>query len=332
MISGKLFFTEPYKVEIREQELPSPVDDQILIQTTVSAISSGTELLFYTGQQPSDMKLDGSISSLPGLAGYPVSYGYSLVGKIVEAGPAVDPGLLGRKAFAFHPHATHALVRLAEAVILPESLDDSDAVFFPNMETAVNLVMDGAPVIGERVAVLGLGVIGLLTGSLLSGFPLASLHGIDTSAFRRRMAMQQGLWACHGNAAEALSPDNPDGFDLVYELTGNPAALDAALSLCGFNSRLCIGSWYGTKTHTVSLGGDFHRNRINLFSNQVSTIAPAFSGRWSKPRRADVAWHKVESMKPGNLITHRIPFKQCASAYTLIHGGTDTLLQVVFAY
>jgi hypothetical protein len=103
MISGKLFFTEPFKVEIREEPLPSPVDDQILIQTTLSAISAGTELLFYTGRQPSDMKLDGSIPSLPGLAGYPVSYGYSLAGRIVEAGPGVradwKPGSPRRGAF-----------------------------------------------------------------------------------------------------------------------------------------------------------------------------------------------------------------------------------------
>jgi len=332
MRSGKLYFTEPFRLEVREVTLPRPEHDQILIQTEISAISAGTELLFYTGSQPPGMNLDDSLPALGGLSGYPVSYGYALAGRIIEAGPSVDPALVGRKAFAFHPHATHALVRLSDASILPENLDIEDSVFFPNMETAVNLVMDGAPVIGEQVVVIGLGVVGLLAGSLLATFPLASLNGIDTSDSRRRTARENGFVACHASAAEARLAGGPDGFDLVYELTGNPAALDAGIALCGFSSRLCVGSWYGTKTYPVSLGGDFHRNRITLFSSQVSTVAPAYTGRWSKARRAGTAWRQLAIQQPRRFITHRVPFSQCSTAYELIHKKPENLLQVVFTY
>lgn len=332
MKSGTLFFVEPFRLEIRETELPPPDEGQVLIRTEVSAISAGTESLFYTGTQPRTMRLDSNITALEGSTGYPLSYGYSLAGRIIATGPGVDERLAGRKAFAFHPHAMHALVRLEDAMVLPEAMDLSDAVFFPTMETAVNLVMDGAPIIGEKVAVLGLGMVGLLTTALLSRFPLGSLYGIDTAGSRRRTAGELGATMCSGGADEALRESGPEGMDLIYELTGNPAALDSALSLCGFGSRVCIGSWYGTKTHPVALGGDFHRNRVRLFSSQVSTVAPELTGRWTKARRVRTVMDEIGRLHPRRLISHSFQLEDCVQAYTLIHESPDDLLQVVFTY
>ncbi len=339
-----LYFTKPFELEIREESLPAPGPGQLLIETQVSGISAGTELLFYTGQQPRRMALDASLPHLEGSADYPLSYGYALAGRIVGLGAGLDPALLHRMAFAFHPHATHALINREEAVLLPPGMDGADAIFFPNMETAVNLVMDGAPLFGERVIVLGLGVIGLLTAALLRQFPLQTLYGIDRLDFRREKGLELGLDACFGDGEAALlsarqhtlshngESEGDAGFDLCYELSGNPVALDAALGLCGFNSRICVGSWYGTKTHPINLGGDFHRNRIRLFSSQVSTLAPELSGRWTKERRAQQAWKQVARMKPQGFITHRIPFERCQEAYELLHKGSANLLQVVLTY
>ncbi len=332
MTTATLFFVEPFRVELRESTLPAPAEGQVLIETEVSAISAGTESLFFTGRQPRTMRLDSSLASLEGSSDYPLSYGYSLAGRIIATGPGVDSSLTGRKAFAFHPHSTHALVRLEDAMVLPADLDLSDAVFFPTMETAVNLVMDGAPVIGEHVAVIGLGLVGLLTSALLARFPLGGLYGIDTAASRRRVAGELGAASCFASADEALRTAGPEGMDLIYELTGNPAALEAALALCGFGSRVCIGSWYGTKTHPVALGGDFHRNRVRLFSSQVSTVAPELTGRWTKPRRAGTVWNEIGRLQPSRLISHRFSLDRCAEAYTLIHERPDDLLQVVFTY
>jgi len=332
MTRRTLYFVEPYGVEIREHELPPPAAGEVLIRSLVSAISAGTELLFYTGRQPRGMRLDTGIAGLEGSTDYPLSYGYALAGEVIAVGSPADEGLIGRLAFAFHPHATHALVRRDEAVILPEGMDPMDAVFFPNMETAVNLVMDGAPLIGERVVIFGLGVVGLLTGAVLAAFPLAGLYGVDTAPSRRRSAVHNGLDACFESPIAARTAIGADGADLVYELSGNPAAMDDALSLCGFGSRLCVGSWYGAKTHPVSLGGDFHRNRIRLFSSQVSTLAPEYTGRWTKERRAAVAWKEIERLAPRRLVSHRIPFDRAAEAYDLIASGSDAALQVVLQY
>ena len=326
MTRSRLFFTAPFQVEAREEPLPEPRGDEVLVRARYSAISAGSESLFYTGTQPPGMGLDSSLSGYSGTTEYPVSYGYSLVGTVLDTGPDADPGLAGRDVFAFHPHATHALLRSADVRPLPEGLDPLDAVFFPNMETAVNLVLDGAPRIGEQVAVLGLGVVGLLTTALLARFPLAALVGLDIRESRRRAARELGATSC---------PDKPgpEGkMDLVYELTGNPGALDAALGLCGYDSRLCVGSWYGTKTHPVALGGNFHRNRVRISSSQVSTIAPELTGRWTRERRAEAAWNEVARLCPSRLVTHRFPLAACAEAYRLIREGPGDVLQVVFAY
>jgi threonine dehydrogenase-like Zn-dependent dehydrogenase len=175
-------------------------------------------------------------------------------------------------------------------------------------------------------------MVGLLTSALLARFPLGSLYGIDTSASRRRVAGELCASSCFGGAGEALLAAGHEGMDLVYELTGNPAALEGALSLCGFGSRVCTGSWYGTKTHPVALGGDFHRNRVRLFSSQVSTVAPELTGRWTKSRRAGTVWNEISRLQPKRLISHRFSLDRCHEAYTLIHERHDDLLQVVFTY
>jgi len=326
MTRSRLYFTAPFRVELREELLPELRGDEVLVRTRYSAISAGSESLFYSGLQPPGMKLDANLPGLSGSTGYPVSYGYSLAGTVTDVGPGADLALLGREVFAFHPHATHAILRSSEVTPLPEGLDPLDAVFFPNMETAVNLVLDGAPLMGERVAILGLGIVGLLTVALLARFPLAALVGLDRQESRRSKALGLGASSC---------PEDPaaeDSMDLVYELTGNPAALDTALGLCGFASRLCVGSWYGAKTSPVALGGDFHRNRIRLFSSQVSSIAPELSGRWTHERRAEIAWRELTRVLPSRLVTHRYPLASCSEAYQRIQEGKPDMLQVIFTY
>ncbi|TFG58798.1 MAG: zinc-binding alcohol dehydrogenase [Spirochaetales bacterium] len=339
MTGRKLYFTEPYRTEIKEEELPPPGENEIVIRTLYSAISAGTESLFFSGNQPELERQDRTISCLAGPPGYPLSYGYSLVGEVVGVGGQVPPGNIGRHAFAFHPHQSHAVVNSTDAVILPMDMDPLDALFLPSMETAVTLVMDGAPLLGERVAVLGLGIVGLLTVFLLSGFPLDLLLCTDPSAARRKSAEEFAPAVCFSGTGEAAAylekmqkETDLRGVDLCYELSGNPRTLDEALSLTGFNSRICIGSWYGKKTHPLALGGGFHRDRIKIFSSQVSTIAPEYTGRWNRVRRFGTVLQLLQKLKPGRFISHRFPLEQAQHAYDLIMSGAENLLQVVFVH
>jgi threonine dehydrogenase-like Zn-dependent dehydrogenase len=219
---------------------------------------------------------------------------------------------------------------------LPAGLPVDEAVFLPNMETAVNFVMDGRPLIGEDVLAFGQGIVGLLTTLLLARHPLHSLVTLDRYPARRRRSLSSGAHAC-------LDPEMPDleaelaklqpaGADLTYELSGSPLALDQAIAATGFAGRLVIGSWYGKKRAALDLGGRFHRSRIRLLSSQVSTIAPEYSARWTKSRRFDLAWKMIDKLRPSSLITHRFNIEAAAQAYALLDQHPDQALQVVFDY
>jgi threonine dehydrogenase-like Zn-dependent dehydrogenase len=209
------------------------------------------------------------------------------------------------------------------------------------METAVNFLMDGHPLIGERVVVFGQGIVGLLTTALLARTPLSRLLTLDHYPFRRERSRALGAHASLDSGKDdvlsrlqaCLQDEHAGvGADLVYELSGNPAALDAAIAVTGFNGRIVIGSWYGRKHADLNLGGRFHRSRIRLISSQVSTIAPEWGGRWSKRRRLHVAWQMVQHVRPAHLITHRFPFEQASQAYALLDQHPEEAIQVLFAY
>src|SRR5688500_1320083 len=160
-----LYFTAPREVELREESLPAPGADEVLVETTCSAISAGTEMLVYQGRFPRDLEADSVISSLRGGFRYPVAYGYACVGVVRDTGAQVDTSWRGKSVFAFQPHTSHFICNPESLFAIPASLSSETACFLPNMETAVNLVQDGSPIFGERVLVLGQGIVGLLTAS-----------------------------------------------------------------------------------------------------------------------------------------------------------------------
>jgi 2-desacetyl-2-hydroxyethyl bacteriochlorophyllide A dehydrogenase len=340
MIRQTLYFEAPYEVRLREEMCPTPGTGEVLVQTAVSAISAGTELLLYRGQMPNDMAADESITALAGKLAYPLPYGYAAVGQVVACGPEVAEAWLGRMVFAFQPHTSHFVARPEALLPLPDEMTPETAVFLPNMETAVSFLMDGQPMIGEQVAVFGQGVVGLLTTMLLAGLPLAALVTLDAHPLRRRWSQQLGAGTVldpHQVDAAAvrqvLQEERPyDGADLVYELSGNPQALATALAVVGYNGRILVGSWYGQKQAVLELGGHFHRRHIQIRSSQVSHIAPQWQGRWTKPRRLDVAWQQLQQQQPARLISQRIPFSQAAEAYQLLDNAPETAVQIVFNY
>ena len=159
---------------------------------------------------------------------------------------------------------------------------------------------------------------------------------VDPLASRRERARQMG-------ADATVSPNElpvdrwsdalgADGADLVYELSGQPAALDDALALAGYDSRVVVGSWYGTKPAELDLGGDFHRDRVSIESSQVSTLAPELRGRWTFDRRTDAALENLATLPVQSLVTHRIPFEDAPEAYRLVDDRPEDALQVLLTY
>jgi 2-desacetyl-2-hydroxyethyl bacteriochlorophyllide A dehydrogenase len=325
-----LIFTSPRTVQIQESPLPTLLPHHVIVQTLRSAISAGTEMLIYRGEAPSELNADETISSLSGSLAFPLKYGYCAVGKIIECGRDIEPSWQDRIVFCFNPHETHFVTSINDLIPLPLELDPDDAVFLPNMETAVNFLHDGKPLIGERVIVLGQGVVGLLTTRLLSQIPLESLTTFDRYPLRRDLSLKCG-------ATLSLDPNKSDSTkhgdaDLVYELSGSPSALDQAIELTGFNGRIVIGSWYGDKAAPLNLGGRFHRSRIKIISSQVSTVSPELVSRWTKTRRIDVAMKMLNKLKPSRFITHRFKLNDATKAYQLLDERPHEVMQVVFDY
>jgi len=346
-----VLFTAPGAVEVRTEEMAPPQGDELLIETAVSAISAGTEMLFYRGQVPPGMAADSSIAGLTDTVSYPLKYGYACVGRVCDTArpPARQADWQldaagkedSRYYFAFHPHESHFCASPQALLPVPQGMAPAQAALLPNAETAVNLVMDGAPLVGERVLVMGLGIVGLLTTALLAQFPLAALIAVDPLPQRRRTAQRLGAIQTidpgGADGADALQEALADagerrGADLIYELSGQPSALDAAVSAAGFDCRIVVGSWYGTKPATLQLGGSFHRNRVRLISSQVSTIAPQLRSRWTKARRMESAWQLLARLPAEELISHRFPLEQAPEAYRLIDSCPEQTLQVILNY
>jgi threonine dehydrogenase-like Zn-dependent dehydrogenase len=262
---------------------------------------------------------------------YPLPYGYACVGRIKETGKQIDKSWHDKLVFAFHPHVSCFVTQTSSLLLVPASLSAENACFLPNMETAVNLVQDGAPILGERALVLGQGIVGLLTASLLTEFPLESLVTVDQYALRRNALQVES----QRSKVTSLSPEDFrlstfDKNDLTFELSGSPAALNDAIRSTVFSGRIVVGSWYGQKNSQIDLGGSFHRSRIKLISSQVSTISPELSGRWDKSRRFDVAWNALERIQPEKWVTHHFPLSEAGKAYQLLDENPQETLQIVF--
>jgi 2-desacetyl-2-hydroxyethyl bacteriochlorophyllide A dehydrogenase len=331
------FFIAPRQIEIREEIIDEPADGQVLVQVERSAISAGTEMLLYRGELP-DSAGEGGDAISDGLT-YPTAYGYCAVGKVVQVSRSSDREWIGRRVLGFEPHTTHFVTDSDRLLLVPPELDPEDAVFLPNLETAVNLVHDAAPLLGERVMVLGQGVVGLACAALFREFPLDCLTTADRFALRRQASQALGVTAAldpddsdFRRASLALTGASADGYDVAVELTGSPGALDHAVALTAFSGRVIIGSWYGRKKAAVELGGRFHRSRIKLIASQVSTIAPELGGRWDKSRRFRTAWEAIRRIEPRKWITHRFPIGSAAEAYRRIDSSPESSIQVIFTY
>jgi 2-desacetyl-2-hydroxyethyl bacteriochlorophyllide A dehydrogenase len=330
--SLSLWIEKPGEVSLREEEMGGPSEGQVLVKGLFSALSHGTERLIYLGQVEQDLNLDISIPSLNGRLTFPVKYGYSNAGVIEEVGEGLDKRLEGRKVFSYQPHQSYFLARLEDVFLLDPDVHLEDASLFPSVETAFALLLDGTPHIGESVLVLGQGSIGLLLTKLLSRTE-ASIVSADLYPKRRELSKSSGALLTLDPSSESfrekcLEFTEGRGFDLIFEVSGNPEALGLAFSVAAFEADIVVGSWYGKKP--VNLGTAFHRGRFRLRSSQVSTLPSQLAGRWTKERRSKAAWKLLEGMNLETLISHHLPLEKGVEAFKLLENPTPELVQIVF--
>jgi len=278
-IAQALWYVAPGRAEVREEVLLPPPTGSVCVRALHGALSRGTESLIFSGRVP---KSEFDRMRAPFMAGafpFPVKYGYSVVGRI-ETGPRE---LCGRIVFALHPHQTRLIIPGSAAVPLPESLTPARAVLAANMETALNAVWDASPENGDRIAIVGVGVVGALVGYLCRRIiPDVHVTLVDINPAREQIARALGLSFAMPDAA-------PKECDLVVHASATASGLATALNLACDEAIVLELSWYGAGDVPVPLGEAFHSRRLRLISSQVGKVAPSHRGSWTHRARLEAA-------------------------------------------
>jgi NADPH:quinone reductase-like Zn-dependent oxidoreductase len=310
------WLVEPGGAELRVETLLEPTAEQVRVRTLHSGISRGSETLVYRGEVPVSeygrMRAPFQSGDFPG----PVKYGYSSVG-VVEAGSAA---LRGRTVFCLFPHQSRYVVPADAVHLLPDGVPPARAVLAANLETAINALWDAAPLLGDRISVVGGGAVGLLIAWLAGRLPGCTVQVVDTQVARREVARRLGVDFAVPEAARGEA-------DLVVHASGRTEGLATALRLAAFEATVVELSWYGQREVSVALGGAFHSRRLTLKSSQVSQVAVAQRSRWSHRRRIELALSLLTDRTLDALITDAAPFEALPAVLArLAASASDTTL------
>ena len=308
----------PRQGEIRRVGVPRPGAGEVRVRTLRTGISRGTETLVWQGRVPQDqwslMRAPHQDGDLPG----PVKYGYLNVG-VVEEGPV---GLLGRRVFCLYPHQTSYVVPAAAVVPVPDDVPTRRAVLAGTVETAVNAAWDAAPLVGDRVSVVGAGMVGCCVARLLAGIPGTDVEVVDVDP--TRAAVAEGL------GARFSTPEGARGDrDLVVHTSATSAGLQLSLDLLAPDASVLDLSWYGDTTTTVSLGGAFHSRRLAIRASQVGEVAAARRGRRTHTDRLATALGLLRDPAYDALLTGESPFEELPELMAELAAGRPALCHTV---
>ena len=313
--------TAPGVGEIRPAEIAPPRAGEVLVRALKSGISRGSESLVFAGRVPKSQYQAMRCPCQDGDFPAPVKYGYASVG-VVEAGP---PALLGRRVFCLYPHQDRYVVPEAMVLPVPDPVPDARAVLAANMETALNGLWDGGPLLGDRITVVGAGTVGSLMAALAARLPVARVELIDIDANRAALAAALG---CSFALPEAARGDA----DLVVHASGSGAGLATALRLAGFEATVLEMSWYGERLVPVPLGGPFHSRRLKLVSSQVGKVAPSRRATTSHRQRLEQAIALLADARLDALLAPAVPFVELPDRLPDILNPQNGVLCQLIAY
>jgi NADPH:quinone reductase-like Zn-dependent oxidoreductase len=316
-----LWYVAEGKIELRYETLaPCPDDEHVLLRALFSGVSRGTERIVSAGRVPlsefSRMRGPHQAGDFP----FPVKYGYALVAE-VEAGPA---DLVGRNVFALHPHQDRMCLPAADVRPLPDGLPPRRTVLAANMETALNILWDSEAHAGDRVLVVGGGIVGLLTAALARDAGCA-VTVVDIRDERATPCRTFGV-------AFALPDAAPGDQDVVIHTSASEAGLVLALDSARFEGTIVEASWYGDHAPRVPLGGAFHSRRLRLVSSQVSAVSPGHRAEWSLARRRDRALELLCDDRFDGLLGDDIPFAETPARLPEVLARADSHRMPVLRY
>ncbi|MDX6553735.1 MAG: hypothetical protein QOH74_2223 [Gaiellales bacterium] len=310
-IAQAFWLRAPGRGEIRPVTLPKPGPDDVVVRTVCSGVSRGTETLVFRGGVPPDqyatMRAPFQEGDFPG----PVKYGYLNVG-VVEQGP---PELRGRTVFCLYPHQTAFVVPAGAVSVVPEGVPAGRAVLAGTVETAVNALWDAAPLIGDRVAVVGAGMVGCGVARLLSRLPAVQVTLVDVDGGRAAVAAALGV-------DFALPAEAAGGRDLVFHTSATSAGLQTSLDLLAPEGTVIDLSWYGDTEVRLSLGGAFHAGRLRIQSSQVGTVSPARSARRTMADRLALALDLLHDPAFDALVTGESRFDELPDVMARLAAGS----------
>ncbi|MFJ1595673.1 zinc-binding alcohol dehydrogenase [Streptomyces sp. NPDC088261] len=296
--------------EIRDVVLPEPGDDDVVVRTLSSGVSRGTESTVFRGGVPESqhaaMRAPFQDGDFPG----PVKYGYLNVG-LVEEGPA---HLLGRTVFCLYPHQTRYVVPASAVTPVPDDVPASRAILAGTVETAVNAVWDAAPLLGDRIAVVGAGMVGASVAAVLARYPAVRVQLVDADPGRAAVAGALGV-------DFALPADALGDRDLVVHASATEAGLARSLELLAPEGTVLELSWYGDRRISVPLGEAFHSGRLVLRSSQVGMVSAARRSRRTFADRLALALDLLADPAFDALVTGECAFEELPRVLAGIAGG-----------
>jgi 2-desacetyl-2-hydroxyethyl bacteriochlorophyllide A dehydrogenase len=302
---------EPGHGEIRPVVLPEPSNGDVLVRTLRSGVSRGTETLVFRGGVPASqytaMRAPFQEGDFPG----PVKYGYLNVGA-VEQGP---PELRGRTVFCLFPHQTAYVVPADAVTVVPDAVPPARAVLAGTVETAVNALWDAAPLLGDRVAVVGAGMVGCCVARLLARFPASVVTLVDVDPARAEIATALGVGFAQPDEAH-------DGHDLVVHASATSAGLQRSLDLLGPEGTVIDLSWYGDADVQLSLGGAFHSRRLAIRASQVGAVSPARRERRTTGDRLALALELLRDPAFDVLVTGESRFDELPDVMGRLAAGS----------
>lgn len=306
---------------VRTDRLGPLAEGSVRIATEFSGISRGTEGLVFRGEVPCSlhhlMRCPFQDGAFPG----PVKYGYANVGKVV-AGPQ---SWLGARVFSLFPHQSLFDLPVESVHPIPDSVPGKRAVLAANLETGINALWDAPPLVGHRVTLVGLGIVGGLIASLLRAIPGVDLEVIDPNPLRADLSEALSI--------SLVSADDARGSrDLVYHASATADGLRTALSLAGTEARVVELSWYGTKSVEVPLGEAFHARRLQLVSSQVGQIAPANRARWSYADRLRLSLSLLSDPVYDHFLTEEVSLEELPDQMERITGPDFQGLMPIVSY
>ena len=317
-IARALWYVKPGVAELKPVTLGMPQPGEARVRMLFSGVSRGTERLVSQGLVPASEHERMRAPLQEGAFPFPVKYGYCAVG-MVEDGPA---DILGRTVFCLHPHQDMFAAPAGMLAPVPDGVPARRATLAANMETALNAHWDAATGPGDRIVVVGGGIVGLLVAHLAARFPGVDVTLVDVDPARKPIAEALG-------ARFALPGAAPKDADVVFHTSASPAGLATALGCAGMEAKVIELSWYGEKEVAAPLGGAFHSRRLQLISSQVGQVSPARRIRWSYRRRLETALALLATPALDQLVTAEIAFADAPKLLPALLADSKALAPVI---